>query len=91
MFIGQWRMDQFLHLGISGARTTSVDAWRVIPSILALGNKWCKDNMLLSVVIFLTILALGNKWCKDNAMLIQFPREDILALGNKWCKDNSSG
>ena len=35
--------------------------------ILALGNKWCKDNAMAKSNDALRILALGNKWCKDNS------------------------
>ena len=35
-------------------------------TILALGNKWCKDNWKADLFKAITILALGNKWCKDN-------------------------
>ena len=35
-------------------------------TILALGNKWCKDNRQNATAQKGSILALGNKWCKDN-------------------------
>ena len=48
-------------------------------AILALGNKWCKDNYLTSLYLVHQILALGISGARTTV---------ILALGNKWCKDN---
>ena len=50
-------------------------------SIVALGNKWCKDNTMGYQDDPGVIVALGNKWCKDNTIVLLSGASQLLHLG----------
>ena len=60
-----------------------------IQRILALGNKWCKDNYAHGLSKPGGFWHLGISGARTTRYCVLPESAAILALGNKWCKDNN--